>query len=401
MAVSRRTLDLKGFLFFRKMGKNWFFRPLPIQTLVLALSLFSWVAAAESANYTFTRISNQKSITWDMTRLNNQGHVLWEESTGGQWKLWLYRGGANTLLGSSSIGSIYSTAALNDRDQAVWVQTDHDNIYLFSAGQTVRLTDSQTDGWNRAYPQINKFGHLTWMEWNQSDASNCRVALSTGGPPIHLGNGKYIPGPPRLNNQGQVVWLQDDGSNPDFPIYQVSFYDGVATTQLTSGTRQRYRARINDLGDVVWCQASADLSFIELILRRGGQTQPITQSMGNNYIYLLNNQGQVAWVSNTARLNLYSGGVNQEIDICDFTREPGFNDQGQIAYNSYYDELWFYNHSSGAKVQLDGNRRYRYDIQLNNHGQIVWWETFGSPASVYLATPQKIPASVNLLLLGN
>jgi hypothetical protein len=117
---------------------------------------------------------------------------------------------------------------------------------------------------------------------------------------------------------------------------------------------------------------------------------------------LLNNLGQLVWVGPVAGLHLYDG-VNHFIDNCDYPRYPGLNDRGQIAYNNYSDELWLYDHRTGSKVQMEGHRHTRYNIQINDRGQILWWQMYGSPDLIhmplYLATPECAVSPMLSLLL--
>ena len=116
---------------------------------------------------------------------------------------------------------------------------------------------------------------------------------------------------------------------------------------------------------------------------------------------LLNNAGQILWLSYTGKLILYRGAITTEVDYCDSSIFPGLNNRGQIAYQSDEDALMLYNHDNGVTICLEAVHRGRNDIQINDDGQVLWSDFVGI---AYLATPKnlfgkRIPPILSLLLL--
>jgi hypothetical protein len=60
-----------------------------------------------------------------------------------------------------------------------------------------------------------------------------------------IGSGFY----PAINDSGHIVWSGSDGSG-----YEIYYYDGTTTTQITNSSSENINPSINAYGDVVFTQ---------------------------------------------------------------------------------------------------------------------------------------------------
>jgi hypothetical protein len=135
----------------------------------------------------------------------------------------------------------------------------------------------------------------------------------------------------------------------------------------------------------------------ELILYSNGAPTTITAQGGN--LFEINNLGLVAWISTTSRLNVYSGGVNTEVDLVDQIAF-GFNNRGEIAYQDYDNFLRRYDPINNVIEPVKSDPAIYGNLQINARGQILWIYATVYPALAYLANPNggRIVPPLELLL---
>ena len=162
---------------------------------------------------------------------------------------------------------------------------------------------------------------------------------------------------------------------------------------------------INNRGDIVW--AKADPAGYELWLRTGGVSRKIGSYVNNRLPlpFVLNDQGQVAWINTTGRVYLYSGGTNTEISTdtyADDTSRPAINYRGQVLYQtSVFSQLALYSPGAGAAI-IQNSPDNRHDLQLTDSGLVFWSGSGIIDPALFLGTPPGLnQAPVNYLLLGD
>jgi hypothetical protein len=378
----------------------------PILVLVIAAAgLLSWsISPAGAAAYNVTKITDQAYAPG--YAFNQQGHIAWGGPQGPQ-KAWLYQGGVNNLIYSGS--ALVQNLAMNDSDQIVWDSVSSTNlgdIYLYSNGTVTQLTHHEIDNTTHAYPQINNQGDIAWVE---SGLPGVRVVLLKGGV---IGYGSPYTGEiyfnPSLNNLGQMVWSQrQTGAGEKFQIF---FYDGVTTHQLTSDTDgDNILPIINDRGDIIWAHKTAAPDWDDLRHYRDGDYQTITTELHyvNAYSYALNNLGEIAWIRSGSyigpNLYVYYDGANHLIDNNQVLEDtlPAINNRGLVAYVVSGGKLVLTNYRTGDTWSYHGVLRPAV-MQLNDRGQAAWQEALDLAfCNLWLATPtSSTPSSIINLLFG-
>ncbi|MBU4231829.1 MAG: hypothetical protein KKD99_11100 [Proteobacteria bacterium] len=366
--------------------------------ILAAIGMFP--AASVSAPYTITQITDKVSAN-STSSLNDLGHVFWEERVSDtSFRLWRYQSNGNVLIHSDT--RPHSSIRANNQDQVVWQRSyndtagSHNDIYLYRDGTAYKLTNGAVDNTSREWPQINDNGVVIWVEdFHDGDE---QIGLYQGSGISYLGRVTgHINSPgARLNNQGHIVWKNYISAGKN---YQINFYNGSTTIILADTLMQPYGPKINDQDEVVWSQPIGPGS--ELILYSHGAPTTITAQGGD--LFEINDLGQVAWISITNRLNLYSGGVNTEVDLAD--QMPfGFNNRGEIAYQEYSsNSLRCYDPIKKALVWVGSGPAYFGYLQINEGGQIFWRNAMGVdiPDIAYLANPNRgrIVPPIKLLLL--
>jgi len=374
--------------------------------LILAISVASLLAGQVSpggaAVYNVTKITPQAYVSG--FGFNQQGHIAWGGPQGPQ-TAWLYRGGVNHLMYSGT--ELVQDLDMNDYDQVVWDSVSSTNlgdIFLYSNGTLTQLTHHATDHTAHAYPKINNRGDIAWVE---RGAPGARVVLLKGGT---IGFASPYTGEiyfkPSLNNLGQMVWSQrQTGAGKKF---QVFFYDGVTSHQLTSDADgDNLHPRINDRGDIIWAHKTIAPDRDDLRHYRNGSYQTITTELHyvNAYSYALNNLGEIAWIHAGpyigSNLYVYYDGANHLINNNQVMEDtlPAVNNQGLVAYVVSGGYLVLTNYRTGDTWSFHGVLRPGV-IKLNEGGQAAWQEAVDLAfCNLWLATPPPmLPSIINLLL---
>jgi hypothetical protein len=370
-----------------------------------AVPLPAWPAQSAPV-YTFTQITDKWSGINGTTKMNNHGHILWQRQDSQTFpdpsilSLQIYKnGGSAPIVSSTTVGQ--AAVDFNNLDQAVWQQPHYfspsvskEDIYLYSNGQVTQLTFAVNDSLYHTGARINNQGTIIWIE------TGVGVSRIAGAVSINTPGG--IDGSPCLNDRNEIVWSGKE--SPSDTYLQIFYYHGGTPEKLTNDAFENKAPIINNRGDIVWAK-SAPTGY-ELWLRSSGVSQKIGSNVSSWFSYVLNDQGQVAWINATGRLYLYSGGINTEISTdsyADQTIRPAINYRGQVLYQTYsFSNLALYTPGTGtAMIQATiGNR---HDLQLTDSGLVFWSFSGIFDHQLYLGTlpsPHKAPMSF-LLLLGD
>lgn len=382
-----------------KPGKGVFLGISLLALLALTPVILPVPPTESAAPYNFTLISDKMTGQTSGIKLSNQGHLVWEEEvwegTLQSFSLWLYRGGTKTAIPCDN--THHNNLDMNDHDQVVWTQQyyinpslNYSDVYAYSGGSTVKLTNAAVDHINHYSPRINNLGTIVWWEWLGSQA---RVVRKNGGI-SYSGNIDGINGIPQISDRDEVVWSGKQVTGN----WQIYYWHSGTPDIITSDAYDHLHPLINNKGDIVYAKNVG--SAYDLYLFSGGVHNKIGSGVSTRLLYILNDQGQVAWVTEIGKLYLYSGGGNTFIGDADYTSIPGLNNKGQVAYQDYYGHLRLYDQRNGTNTELLSITK-RKAVQINDPGQIAWWQSELSPRLLYLATPMGNPSPINFLLLGN
>lgn len=233
--------------------------------------------------------------------LNDNGNFVWWWSDGNwygyEYDVYLSGGGAATRITNTTNYS-ESEARINNSGQIVWFRNDYDRsdtgLYLYSGGSTAEITHCQSC-WPDS-PKIydlNDNGQVLWMG---HDGTNYEIYLYSNGTNIQITDSDNVDSfsfAPQMNNNGQIVWAELDGND-----YEIFLYSDGITTQITNNDFNDYvyplNAQINDKGQIVWSSKDGDNYAVNLY-SNGTVSQIINRSHISIENPVINNKGQVLW----------------------------------------------------------------------------------------------------------
>jgi hypothetical protein len=240
---------------------------------------------------------------------------------------------------------------------------------------TTQITDNV---YNDGNPQINNNGQMVWQG---NDGTDEEIFFYNGTTTIQLTDNTTNDQLSRINNSGQVVWEMLGSSN-----YEIFFYDGTTTIQLTDNLYPDRAPQINNNGQVVW--RGYDGSDYEIFFYDGTTTIQLTDNTTDDLFPWINDSGQVVWSG--------SDGSDYEIFFYDGTttiqltnnttddRHPRINNNGQMVWRgggiSNY-EIFFYDGTT--TIQLTDNTTEDRFPHINNSGQVVWSGSDGSDLEIF------------------
>jgi hypothetical protein len=221
-------------------------------------------------------------------------------------------------------------------------------------------------------------------------AANPAGAVPYSKKPIYDGFNLYaspLSGYPtfQFSNNGDIVyqtrvWSDTLGTY----VYSLQLYrqgDG-SVTPIPSGVKIKFDLQINDQGQVVWLEESADLPhYTRIYIYKNGGTIPISSSEYRSGQPRLNNQGQVVYAasvyldegSNDEEIFLYDGNAYGQITHQRLSNpRPVINASGQLAwYSSNYSpvNVYFYNGSEIILINAMGDAT---KLQLSDDGWVMW-----------------------------
>jgi hypothetical protein len=247
-------------------------------------------------------------------------------------------------------------------------------------------------------PRINDAGQIVWMEL-YGDQYDIMFYDGTN-PPFTIASDIYPDGPPMLNNAGQVVWHGWDGN--DYEIYRFDNATGEVT-QLTNDDYDDMYPNINDAGQVVWVHSYLDLGTAKtrfsVMLRDPAGGEVVLGDIEDYCRYwptpLINGAGQVVWVGAYDLTNMdifFYGGAgqptkqitNNQVNDC----SPSLNNKGEIVWQSGGmgdSQIMHYSASTGVTQQLTNDYSFAHRTpKINDAGQVIWEGTGGGLSGVYL-----------------
>jgi Raf kinase inhibitor-like YbhB/YbcL family protein len=297
--------------------------------------------------------------------------------------------------------------------------------------------------------QLNQQGQMVWDSYD--DNTNLQVYLFNNGQgqgvPItnytYTGSYTGFSGGLSLNDAGHVVWTDRSYESSDL-VQTLRLYKEGTTQSLYSTTNTMFFIQINNQGQVVWLEQDQATGKSNIMLYDGGSAKLIPGGDGFLWGYVtflqINNRGQVMWLgkkmsdSEEYNIYLYSNGSTTQvthyandgsyvgiIDLYEnFSDErtkfsPHLNNNGEIVWvtrvpngsNPAYYDLTVQVYSAGQITQLDhwtantmtpafstDAAMHAAYAQINDAGQVTWSRYNGafvpdlnSDFEIYLATP--------------
>jgi hypothetical protein len=222
-----------------------------------------------------------------MPQMNATGQAVWMNWDGNNWQVWYN-------LGSGPVQLTHSTNGYNvlpqiaDDSQIYWQGWDGHDYEIYHYNPTTQATTQLTDNsCPDVAPQANANGQLTWMEY---DGSNWQVCYNIGTGRVQLTKtGSNLS--PQITDDGQIFWQGRDGS--DFEIYRYNTGSGI-TGQLTYNTVDDVTPAVKN-GVLVWSHYDGNYWQIYREVLSTGLITQITSDNYDNKNPRVNASGQIVW----------------------------------------------------------------------------------------------------------
>ena len=187
-----------------------------------------------------------------------------------------------------------------------------------------------------------------------------------------------------FSNNGDIVYQTEVWSDTLGWVYSLHLYrqgDG-SVTPIPSGTKLKFDLQINDNGQVVWLEESADFPHhTRIYIYKNGATIPISSPSYRSGQPRLNNQGKVVYAasvyldigSNDEEIFLYDGSAYGQLTFQHLSNpRPVINNSGQLAWyssNSSPVNVYFYNGSEIIPMVAVGDAT---KLQISDDGWVMW-----------------------------
>jgi len=268
----------------------------------------------------------------------------------------------NSFFGHDPLGKIF------------FADLDGTNIRPFVEPLSNQITDNTIVDLK---PQLNDSGFIVWEgEVGTQDD----IFLYNGTSTINLSNTDFEENFPQINNNGQVVWTENNTTDGVIDVY---LYDNaLPPTNITLDTNAwAWSPQINDNGDIVWYDTRNDG---EVYLKEyGALTITLSELDGLNTLEdtnpQINNNGDVVWVRNDGNddeIMLYESNTSTITMLSNNStgdNGPQINDNGYVVWDAWDgidNEIFLYD---GVNViQITDNTTNDYNGQINGNGYVVW-----------------------------
>ncbi len=184
-----------------------------------------------------------------------------------------------------------------------------------------------------------------------------------------------------INGNGQAVWQA--GTDGSLNHYEIFFFDGASTIQLTNNNFMDLDPQINDNGWVVWQGGGQDFTqkyLREIYLYNGSQTLRLTNDNFEDTDARINAHGQVVWRKKEGQyyhIYFYDGTITHQITGDNYDAlQPDINDNGHLVWlknvEGFSRMVMFYNGNSITQVPNIGDFHFCFRPRINNNDQVVW-----------------------------
>jgi len=333
--------------------------------------------------------------------INDSGQVVWYGSDGSDREIFFYDGTSVIQITDNAYNDYYPQ--INDTGQMVWQGSDGSDyeIFLYDGTSIIQLTDNDQDD---VYPEINSTGQVVW---SGHDGSDWEIFFYDGTATTQLTNNSYDDYTdeegPRINDSGEAVWSGYDGSD-----HEIFLYDGTTVIQLTDNAGDSFwQARINNNGHVAWIGDEGSGSM-------GMFYYDGTNVTNINDLYCgwpeINDDGKIVFLAidpdggqETVEVFLYDGTDTLQLTNNLFYEEwdPQINAAGHVTWVA--EDLLtggykiFLRDDSGMHQLYDGE--YPDHPRINDNGFVVWsgyyqpcldndGDGYGNPANINCTHPE-------------
>ncbi len=186
-------------------------------------------------------------------------------------------------------GNIGGAPSINSLGEIVWNQPDQSLPLLqVVSSQRGLLFNDQV---SRSGPAINSMSDMVWSEGSGPGTVMLRGTI--GGHLVTVATAAWI-GNADINDRGEVVWVQHDGSNPDPTSTQI--YSNLHG-QLTSGSFKDDMPSINNQGDVVFIRRDIQGHRPQVYKLAAGTTAPVavTNDGLDHDRAAITDSGEIVW----------------------------------------------------------------------------------------------------------
>jgi len=186
-----------------------------------------------------TKISDNLTNNFQ-PRINSSGDVVWAGSKNGSQNIFLYNG-QNIIQISNNSQSYNSYPQINNEGDIAWAGAFNGGVYLYDNINKKILefgNDVNSDSFN-----LNQKGQLVWEDVTKIyfyDGNITKLIYQ-----CYLNYSAH----PKLNDNGDIVWSDWDGSSDEIFLYDIS--SGI-TSMLTDNNYDNTLPQIADNGEVVW-----------------------------------------------------------------------------------------------------------------------------------------------------
>lgn len=227
---------------------------------------------------------------------------------------------------------------------------------------------------------VNRYSSIVWQLRHSTITSE--IYLSDSSDPeniIHLSSEEDMSSHPRINDNGQVVWVTGDGYNSYIYLYDINRADGNSVEKI-SERGEAHNPQINNSGYVVWEETVGDSRDPkgEIFFYDGSTTVNISNSSdSNDFSPRIGNGKQVAWISDDGHdkeIRFWDGNEVKNIsnnDVDDSQME--MSSSGHIVWSSFVGnnrEIFLY--KDGLKNNISNTEKDDYNPHVNKNGYVVW-----------------------------
>ncbi|MBI1729802.1 hypothetical protein HYR53_04205 [Candidatus Acetothermia bacterium] len=197
-----------------------------------------------------------------------------------------------------------------------------------------QLTQNDADD---DYPVINNDGWIAYLcEKSRSARESICLIKADGTGFKMLAENAAIEGPISMNSARQIVYVCRDVYEIDTEIC-LTDSNGKAITRLTNNDQDDDLPKINDAGKIIYnCHSDASVYYLCLVNADGKGYESLSQATISNWDHVLNNNGQIAFISSDAKIVVMRPNDAKRVEIADPNRSIcclSLSNSGLVIYN--------------------------------------------------------------------
>ncbi len=225
---------------------------------------------------------------------------------------------------------------------------------------------------------VNDNGHVVW---SAHDGTDWEIFFYDGTTTTQLTNNTLDDAKPIININGEVVWYTHDGTD-----WEILYYDGTTTTQLTNNTVDDYGSTINANGDILW--HGWDGTDWEIFYYDGATTTQLTNNTLDDAWPVMNENGQAVWFGwDGADLEIfyYDGTTTTQLTNNIFDDAgPSINANGHAVWHGWDGtDFEIFHYDGTTTTQITDNSLDDGQPVMNANGNIVWHGWDGTDVEIF------------------